>query len=202
MDKIDSYFSITYNIPHDVDDALFPLPIKDYWSRESTTVFPNHIRGWAQNILYNYIEKLNEETTNDFNAKTPFNAQDAIDFCTEINEQKLDDDNNKYGMGMPKTECVMYMNALEQNVSFRDFFFAYNSTTCAIVKYFLTNIFNLGLSSQQIISELGNFLKYYIKNYGEQYYKLFINTNCNSAYNLKIKILYLLENLVGINIMN
>jgi hypothetical protein len=105
------------------------------------------IQGIAMQLIFNFFTYFNDKTSLEWVGLIGYDKNEATLFCTEEDPQAF-----RYGMGLPKTECLMYMNALEFYPDFRSVFFNGTSTHGDIITYFNEEIFSMGITD--IESEL------------------------------------------------
>jgi hypothetical protein len=159
---------LNYYIKHDpnswyqlwIDDRPWPINIcqrlydvyktltemNDYFIR---AIIPDrYIDRGSENSLYagiliwNFFKKLNSNSTLEWFYDINYDEDEAINFCGNSFEQEP-----RMGMELPKTECWLYMKALNYSIysGFTEDFFDPEITNCEIVSSYLTTVFDFGL---------------------------------------------------------
>lgn len=114
----------------------------------------------AANVIWQYLVMLNQNTTRElYNRYIDFDMEEAMKFCANGDEDPIyfsDVDDEFYGMELPKTECLIYMQSIKMEhedqiySDFLDVLFSPTTHLCSKILHFYENVYDFGMSATQM----------------------------------------------------
>ena len=145
-----------------VDETL--AKIDEYYAASPPSAFPFNWRYGditsaqyliSATLLYRFMEFFSSKTSEEWLQEIGYDRGEAVRFCANVNESPP-----RYGLGLPATECLLYMTAMDFHTEFRNTLLGNSTSDCDVMENFLRNVYSYGMTDPQITIEMENFQKY------------------------------------------